>query len=85
MLGSGASILATASVEKKILARVILPADKKKMDKLSLNQVVTNFLHIFSLVSFHFHLRLLTLILLLIQGIHIVVEGRAWVVPRCPK
>ncbi|GFY80522.1 hypothetical protein Acr_01g0003310 [Actinidia rufa] len=35
-LGPGASMLGSASVVEKILSRVILPADKEKVDKLSL-------------------------------------------------
>ena len=49
------SILGSPSVVEKILAGVILPADKEKVDKLSLNQMVTNFFHIIGHVSIHFH------------------------------
>ena len=38
--------MASASVVEKILIEVILPADKKKVDKLSLDQVITKFFHI---------------------------------------
>ena len=37
VVGFGASVIASASVTEKILARVILPAVKKKVDKLSLD------------------------------------------------
>ncbi|GFZ06968.1 hypothetical protein Acr_18g0011380 [Actinidia rufa] len=46
VLGSGASVMANAAVAEKILTGVILPADKERVDKLSLDQVVTKFLHI---------------------------------------
>ena len=38
--------MASASVAKKILAGVILLADKEKVENLSLDQVVTKFAHI---------------------------------------
>ena len=47
--------MASASVAEKILAGVILPADKKKVDKLSLDQVVTKFLHILRHIFIRFH------------------------------
>ena len=46
VLGSGASILVSDYVAEKIQARLILPSDKEKVDKLSLDQVITKFLHI---------------------------------------
>ncbi|GFZ19791.1 hypothetical protein Acr_28g0004960 [Actinidia rufa] len=45
-LGPGVSMLGSASVAEKILSRVILPADKEKVNKLSLDQVVTTLFHI---------------------------------------
>ena len=36
-LGTRASVMASASVVEKILAEVILPADKEKVEKLSLD------------------------------------------------
>ena len=60
-LGSRASVMASASVVEKILAGVILLADKKKVKKLFLNQVATKVLHIVGQVSFSFHPKLLSL------------------------
>ena len=60
-LGSRASVMVSASVMEKILARVILPADKKKVEKFSLDQVATKFLHIVAQVFFPFHPKLLSL------------------------
>ena len=45
-LGPRASVMASASVVEKILVRVILPANREKVEKLSLDQVITQFLHI---------------------------------------
>ncbi|PSS08090.1 hypothetical protein CEY00_Acc18454 [Actinidia chinensis var. chinensis] len=45
-LGPHASVMASAATAKKIFARVILPADKEKLEKLNFNQVVTKFLHV---------------------------------------
>ncbi|PSS36116.1 Glucosamine-1-phosphate N-acetyltransferase like [Actinidia chinensis var. chinensis] len=45
-LGPGTSKLGNPSVAEKILAGVILHADKEKVNKLSLDQVVTKFFHI---------------------------------------
>ncbi|PSS08034.1 Ribose-phosphate pyrophosphokinase [Actinidia chinensis var. chinensis] len=45
-LGPGASMLGNPSVAEKILSGVILLADKKNVDKLSLNQGVTKVFHI---------------------------------------
>ena len=45
-LGPTTSMLGSPSVAKKILERVIPPADKEKVNKLPLDQVVTNFFHI---------------------------------------
>ena len=53
-LGPGALMLRNASVTEEILAGVILPADKEKVDKLSLDQVVIKFFHIVDQVSDHF-------------------------------
>ncbi|GFZ16011.1 hypothetical protein Acr_25g0004200 [Actinidia rufa] len=44
-LGPQASVMASAATAKKILAGVILPADKEKVDKLTFDQVVTKFIH----------------------------------------
>ncbi|GFY96574.1 hypothetical protein Acr_11g0008800 [Actinidia rufa] len=41
----GASVMASAATAEKILAGVILPADKEKVDRLTFDQVVTKFLH----------------------------------------
>ena len=38
-LGYGASVMASASVVEKILAEVILPTDKERVKKLSLDQM----------------------------------------------
>ncbi|GFZ08778.1 hypothetical protein Acr_20g0005860 [Actinidia rufa] len=40
-----ASVMASAATVEKILAGVILPADKEKVDKLTFDQVVTKFIH----------------------------------------
>ncbi|GFZ15849.1 hypothetical protein Acr_25g0002580 [Actinidia rufa] len=45
-LGPQASVMASAATAEKILAGVILPADKEKVDKLTFDQVVTKFLHV---------------------------------------
>ncbi|GFS33856.1 hypothetical protein Acr_00g0030890 [Actinidia rufa] len=45
-LGPQASVMASASTAEKILAGVILPADKEKVDRLTFDQVVTKFLHV---------------------------------------
>ncbi|GFY86119.1 hypothetical protein Acr_04g0008570 [Actinidia rufa] len=45
-LGPQASVMASATTAEKILAGVILPADKKKVDRLTFDQVVTKFLHV---------------------------------------
>ncbi|GFZ08897.1 hypothetical protein Acr_20g0007050 [Actinidia rufa] len=45
-LGPQASVMASAATAERILAGVILPADKKEVEKLTFNQVVTKFLHI---------------------------------------
>ncbi|GFY95443.1 hypothetical protein Acr_10g0008280 [Actinidia rufa] len=45
-LGPEASMLGNPSMAEKILAGVILHANKEKVDKLSLDQVVTKFFHI---------------------------------------
>ncbi|GFY87131.1 hypothetical protein Acr_05g0007700 [Actinidia rufa] len=45
-LGPHVSVMTSAATTKKILAGVILPADKKKVEKLTFNQVVTKFLHV---------------------------------------
>ena len=52
-------MLGSPSVVEKILAGVILPADNEKVDKLSLDQVVTKFFHIIGQVSIHFYPQLL--------------------------
>ena len=54
-----ASMLRSPSVVEKILVRMILPANKEKVDKLFLDQVVTKFFHIVGQVSIHFYPRLL--------------------------
>ncbi|GFS40412.1 hypothetical protein Acr_00g0068390 [Actinidia rufa] len=41
-LGPQASVMASAATAEKILAGVILPANKEKVDKLTFDQVVTN-------------------------------------------
>ncbi|GFZ21707.1 hypothetical protein Acr_29g0008690 [Actinidia rufa] len=45
-LGPQASVMANAATAEKILAEVILPADKEKVDRLTFDQVVTKFLHV---------------------------------------
>ncbi|GFZ10826.1 hypothetical protein Acr_22g0002240 [Actinidia rufa] len=45
VLGLQASILGSLSLAEKIIGRVILPSDKEKVDKLTLDQVVTRFFH----------------------------------------
>ena len=54
MLGPKASILRSPSVAEKILGGVIPPADKEKVDKLSLDQVVTKFFHVIGQVFIQF-------------------------------
>ncbi|GFZ01924.1 hypothetical protein Acr_15g0005330 [Actinidia rufa] len=44
-LGPQASVMASAATAEKIMAGVILPADKEKVDKLTFDQVVTKFIH----------------------------------------
>ncbi|GFZ18585.1 hypothetical protein Acr_27g0003240 [Actinidia rufa] len=44
-LGPQASVMASMATAEKILAGVILPADKEKVDKLTFDQVVTKFIH----------------------------------------
>ncbi|GFS36971.1 hypothetical protein Acr_00g0049010 [Actinidia rufa] len=44
-LGPQASVMASAATAEKILAGVILPADKEKVDRLTFDQVVTKFIH----------------------------------------
>ncbi|GFZ15877.1 hypothetical protein Acr_25g0002860 [Actinidia rufa] len=46
VLGPQASVMASATTVEKILAGVILYADKEKVEKLTFDQVVTKFLHI---------------------------------------
>ncbi|GFY97360.1 hypothetical protein Acr_11g0016660 [Actinidia rufa] len=45
-LGPHASVMASAATAEKILAGVVLPADKEKVDRLTFDQVVTKFLHV---------------------------------------
>ncbi|GFZ08136.1 hypothetical protein Acr_19g0010730 [Actinidia rufa] len=45
-LGPQASMMASAAIAEKILAGVILLADKEKVDRLTFDQVVTKFLHV---------------------------------------
>ncbi|GFS37769.1 hypothetical protein Acr_00g0053830 [Actinidia rufa] len=45
-LGPQASVMASAATAKTILAGVVLPADKEKVDRLTFDQVVTKFLHV---------------------------------------
>ncbi|GFY91077.1 hypothetical protein Acr_07g0012730 [Actinidia rufa] len=45
-LGPHASVMASAVTAEKILAGMILPADKEKVEKLTFDQVVTKFLHV---------------------------------------
>ncbi|GFS36407.1 hypothetical protein Acr_00g0045780 [Actinidia rufa] len=45
-LGLHALVMASVATAEKILARVILPADKEKVQKLTFDQVVTKFLHV---------------------------------------
>ncbi|GFZ06697.1 hypothetical protein Acr_18g0008670 [Actinidia rufa] len=47
-LGPQASVMASAVMANKILAGVILPADKENVEKLTFDQVVTKFLHVLS-------------------------------------
>ena len=55
MLGPRASVMASAVMAEKILAGVILPADREKVDKLSLDEVVTKLLHVLIQVFVLFH------------------------------
>ncbi|GFY80842.1 hypothetical protein Acr_01g0006510 [Actinidia rufa] len=48
VLGKGTSVYASPFVEEKLLSGVILPANREKVDKLSLDQVVTKFFHVLS-------------------------------------
>ncbi|GFS35816.1 hypothetical protein Acr_00g0042280 [Actinidia rufa] len=52
-LGPGASMLRSPSIAEKILSEVILPIDKVKVDKFSLDQVVTKFFHIVGKLEGH--------------------------------
>ncbi|GFS36965.1 hypothetical protein Acr_00g0048950 [Actinidia rufa] len=52
-LGPQASVMASAATAEKILAGVILPADKEKVDKLTFDQVVTKFIHALGQQGFH--------------------------------
>ncbi|GFZ11318.1 hypothetical protein Acr_22g0007160 [Actinidia rufa] len=45
-LGPQASVMASVVTAEKILAGVVLPADKEKVDRLTFDQVVTKFLHV---------------------------------------
>ncbi|GFS29365.1 hypothetical protein Acr_00g0006420 [Actinidia rufa] len=45
-LGPQASVMASAATAEKILAGVVLPADKERVDRLTFDQVVTKFLHV---------------------------------------
>ena len=44
-LGPGGSVMASASVAEKISIKVVFFADKERVRKLGLDQVVTKFLH----------------------------------------
>ena len=50
-LGPEASVMMSASMAEKILAGVVLSADREKVEKLGLDQVVTKFLHCIGQVS----------------------------------
>lgn len=52
--GPKASILESPSVVEKILGEVILPADKEKVDKLTLDQAVMKFFHVIGQVLIWF-------------------------------
>ncbi|GFY81123.1 hypothetical protein Acr_01g0009320 [Actinidia rufa] len=56
-MGPQASVMASAATAEKILAGVILPADKEKVGKLTFDQVVTKFLHVlgshFGILAIH--------------------------------
>ena len=54
-LGLGPSMMASASVAKKILAGVVLFADRENVERFGLDQVVTKFLHCIGQVSTYFH------------------------------
>ena len=54
ILGPRGSMLGSPSVVEKILGGVIPPVDKEKVDKLSLDQVMTKFFHIIAMVSIRF-------------------------------
>ena len=54
LLGPVASMLGSLSMAKKILEGVTPPANKEKLDKLSLDQVVKKFFNIFGQVSIWF-------------------------------
>ena len=55
-LGPIISMLGSPSVAKKILGGVIPPVDKEKVDKLTLDQVITKFFHIIGQVSIWFQI-----------------------------
>ena len=49
------SMIASAFMAKKILAGVILPADRERFEKLSSDQVVTKFLYIIGQIFIYFY------------------------------
>ena len=52
VLGPTASILGSPSVAEKLLRGVIPPADKEKVDKLTLDQTATKLFHVIGQVQF---------------------------------
>ncbi|GFZ19872.1 hypothetical protein Acr_28g0005770 [Actinidia rufa] len=53
-LGPHASVMSNAATVEKILAGVILPADKEKVEKLTFDQVLTKFIHVIGQVFVFF-------------------------------
>ncbi|GFS37359.1 hypothetical protein Acr_00g0051510 [Actinidia rufa] len=60
-LGPQASVMASAATAEKILAGVILPTDKEKVDRLTFDQVVTKFIHAIGQASTCFSLKVLSI------------------------
>ena len=65
-LAPEASVMASASMAKKIQAGVVLSTDRKKVEKLGLDQVVTKFLHCIVQIFTYFHSQLLFFVFLFI-------------------
>ena len=53
-LGPHAVVMASAAMVEKIFARVILPANKENVEKLTFDQVMTKFLYVLSQVFIFF-------------------------------